>query len=73
MKRYFLVSYIASSKIGNGIVNGSINIEASNGFLSRSKTTDIISDKNKEHLLFDIVITGFHEMSERDYQDWVSK
>lgn len=73
MKRYFLVSYIASSKLGNGIVNGSINIESTGGFLSRSKATEIIYDKNKDHLLFDIVISGFYEMTERDYQDWISK
>lgn len=70
MKRYFFVSYIASSKKGPGIVTGSINIEATDCYINRKKTTEIITEKNNELFLFDIVITSFQEMNESEYIDW---
>lgn len=70
MKRYFFVSYIASSKNNRGTITGSINIEATDCHISRSKVTEIISDKNGGLSLYDIVITSFQEMTESDYKDW---
>lgn len=72
MKRYFAVSYVATNKNGAQIT-GACNFEVFEGkHLSRKNAISWIINNNENEQVKNVVITFFTELSESDYNDWIS-
>lgn len=75
MKRFFLISYIATTQIGRS--NGQCNITCTSArgltFLNQKKVFEEIVRMGKEQgfISKDIVITSIFEMSEDEYNIWI--
>jgi hypothetical protein len=71
-KRYFLVSYTALTVGGGYPVNGSSNIEVTNGFPKRCEVIEFI-ETGINSPIKDIVINSLMEISKKDYKRWISE
>lgn len=68
-KRYFIVMFIGSHP--NGQATGHMDFTCSDGcFIRRKEATKQISATNES--IRDVVITNIIELTEADYQSWIS-